>query len=215
MPSRREDVRVACTVSAARVSRWFLSLVAPLGRAVRGVVAAVLLLGSLAVSGDELRLAEFDLARSEEGLLLSYAAQLELPRAVEDALLKGVPLYFMVQADTFRPRWYWRDERVAQATRAWRLAWQPLARRYRLSLGALGQNHESLDEALAAVKRASRWRIAPPESLDSDPYYVEFSLRLDTSQLPRPLQIGFDGQAEWDFEVERTATVPPAGTAMP
>lgn len=197
-------------MSAARVSRWFLPLVAPVGRAVRGVAATLMLLASLAVSGDELRLAEFDLSRGEEGLLLSYATQLELPRAVEDALLKGVPLYFVVEADTFRPRWYWRDERVAQATRSWRLAWQPLARRYRLSLGALGQNHESLDEALAAVRRASRWRIAPPEAVAGDDCYVEFSLRLDTSQLPRPLQIGFDGQAEWDFEVERTAQVPPA-----
>jgi hypothetical protein len=38
-------------------------------------------------------------------------------------------------------------------------------------------------------------------------HYVEFSFRLDTSQLPSPMQIGLPGSAEWSLGVERTVRV--------
>lgn len=158
-----------------------------------------------------LQLESLDLARDEEGLAMSYVARLELPRAVEDALQKGVPLHFVAEAAVFRSRWYWRDKRVARAVRNWRLTWQPLTRRYRLNFGSLSQSYDSLPEALGAVQRANRWKLVDAAELsDGSGQYVEFSLRLDTSQLPRPLQISFGGQAEWSLAVDRTVDVPEA-----
>ena len=175
-----------------------------------GLLLAVLLAGVAAPAcADGLELTSFDLRREEEGLLLDYTARLELPRAVEDALQKGVPLYFVAQATVFNPRWYWRDKRVARVTRNWRLTWQPLTRRYRINLGSVSQNYDSLADALGAIQRATHWKLADAATLeDGDRQYVEFSLRLDTSQLPRPLQIGFGGDADWDLALERTAPVP-------
>lgn len=155
-------------------------------------------------------LRSFDLSHGEDGLLLGYSIEFELSRPVEDALLKGVPLYFVARAEVLRSRWYWRDKRIGAAERNWRLAWQPLTRRYRLSQGSLSQSYDRLDDALAAVQRASRWKIADAAALEPDArQYVEFSFRLDTSQLPRPLQIGIGGQADWSLAVERQAPVPP------
>ena len=37
---------------------------------------------------------------------------------------------------------------------------------------------------------------------------VDFRFRLDTSQLPRPFQIGVVGQADWNISVERSARLP-------
>lgn len=129
--------------------------------------------------------------RTEDALLLAYSLKLDLPPAVDDALHKGVALYFVAEAKVTRPRWYWRDTVLARGDRSWRLSYQALTRQYRVSNGGLSQSHERLSDALASVRRASRWTLPLREDpLPGANYDIEFSLRLDTSQLPGPLQIG-------------------------
>lgn len=129
--------------------------------------------------------------RTDDALLLAYTLKLELPPAVDDALHKGVPLYFVAEAKVIRPRWYWRDAVLARGERTWRLSYQALTRQYRISTGGLSQSHERLSDALSAIRRASRWSLPLRDDPQPDVNYeIEFSLRLDTSQLPGPLQIG-------------------------
>jgi len=145
--------------------------------------------------------------RTDEGVLLSAAVRFELPPVVDDALTKGIPMYFLAEAAIYRDRWYWTDKRVAFATRHMRLSYQPLTRRWRLQVSSspigssglvLGQMFDSRDEALAAVQRVSGWRIADAGAVDPDSTHtLDFRFRLDVSQLPRPFQIGVVGQAEW------------------
>ena len=153
--------------------------------------------------GVELPLLE--VGRQDGQLVLDFIARPALSKAIEEAMLKGVPLYFVAQATTYRPRWYWRDERVARATRTWRLSYQPLTGQWRVSLGALGQTVASAAEALAIVSRASGWRVTEPGDIEAgEHYYLEFSFRLDNSQLPRPMQLDLAAQADWRLAVERT-----------
>ena len=74
-------------------------------------------------------------SRGEGTLDLEFAVRLSLPRAVEDALHRGVPVYFVAEAQLLRNRWYWRDERVARVQRTWRVAYQPLTGNWRVGLG--------------------------------------------------------------------------------
>ena len=153
-------------------------------------------------------LTQFELSRSDEGLQLAFAVDLTLPRGVEDALQKGIPLYFVAQADVYRARWYWRDRRVASAERTWRLAFQPLTRKYRVSFGGLNQSFDSLADAMVSVRRVATWKIADSAALEPEAsHYVELRYRLDTSLLPRPLQIGLGGQADWNLQVQQTLRV--------
>lgn len=141
---------------------------------------------------------------------LDFALRVTLPAPVEDALRRGVPLYFLARATLYRPRWYWRDERVGRASRQWRISYQPLTSIYRVSTGALHQSFASLDEALATITRLTAWRLADADDIDPDArHYVEFEWRLDTSQLPRPMQIGVGNLPEWTLEVERTLQLNP------
>jgi hypothetical protein len=145
--------------------------------------------------------------RTEEGVLLSATVRFDLPQAVEEALAKGIPMYFVAEATIYRDRWYWYDKRVAYAARHMRLAYQPLTRRWRLQVSSnpignsgliLGQMFDTQEEALAAVQRISRWKIADAADVDpNDTHNIDFRFRLDVSQLPRPFQIGAVGQAEW------------------
>ena len=161
----------------------------------------------------------FRLEREGEAILLTANVKFELSAAVQDALLKGVPMVFVAEADTFRERWYWTNKRVLSAERHMRLAYQPLTRRWRLNVAsglitqaglalALNQNFDSLSEALAAVQRLSRWKIGDISDQDLEQrHYVEFRFRLDMSQLPRPFQIGTLGQTDWNISASSSQTL--------
>ncbi|TMH00563.1 MAG: DUF4390 domain-containing protein, partial [Betaproteobacteria bacterium] len=72
---------------------------------------------------------------------------------LEEALQNGVSLYFVLEFELGRPRWYWLDEKVAQLTVQYRLTYSPLTRQYRLTTGLLGQQLESLDEVQRLLSR--------------------------------------------------------------
>ena len=166
--------------------------------------------------------------RADDGLYLSATANFELSPVVEDALMKGIPLFFVAEADIYRDRWYWTDLRVASAARTIRLAYQPLTRRWRVNIASglisssaglratLNQNYETLAEAMSAIQRVARWKIAENSEVLADPSYrLEFNFRLDLSQLPRPFQIGMAGQSEWNISAqvrERLRVEPGAAT---
>ncbi|MBI3347278.1 MAG: DUF4390 domain-containing protein [Burkholderiales bacterium] len=153
---------------------------------------------------DGVELAQLSTRRAEDGLELSFTTRFELSRPAEDALHKGVPLYFVAEALVLRNRWYWRDARAAHTERTWRLSWQPLTRQYRVSNGGLHQSFATLDEALTVLRGQSAWRIAEPKDIeDSGSYYLEFSYRLDVSQLPRPMQIGLQSGFALSVEQKR------------
>ena len=151
--------------------------------------------------------------RTAEGVFLSASVRFDLPAAVEDALLKGVPMFFVAEAEVYRDRWYWYDREIARATRHMRLSYQPLTRRWRLTISptvignsgvALSQSFDSQEEALAAVQRVSRWKIADAGDVSPEERHnIAFRFRLDLSQLPRPFQIGAVGQADWSISAVR------------
>ena len=154
--------------------------------------------------------------RVDDALVLSARLKFELTDAIEDALLKGVAMIFVAEADILRERWYWSSKRIGSVERHLRLAYQPLTRRWRLSVTSgpmasggltmpLNQNFDTLPEALAAIQRFSHWKIAEVAGFEPDQrYLVEFRFRLDSSQLPRPLQINALGQTDWDIAVAIT-----------
>jgi hypothetical protein len=162
----------------------------------------------LAAQAQAASLSSLTLTRDDGALLLDFSVRLDLSPVIEDALQRGVPLYFVATAAVRRRRWYWRDARIARVQRSWRLAFQPLTATWRVSLGALSQTYDGLPEALAAVSASGRWRLCELSLLDPEDDYVEFEYRLDTTQLPRPMQIALPGPSDWALRVERELKVP-------
>ena len=185
----------------------------------QGLLPGLLMLGCLAAApgtaaAQGVELVTLRVSRGEGALNLEFTARVNLPRTVEDALQRGVPLYFVAQAQLLRDRWYWRDERVARVARSWRVAYQPLTGNWRAGLGGLNRTYATLGEALAAASRSAGWKLADLAQLDPDKnYYIEFSYRLDTTQLPGPMQFGLTGlggQGEWSLGASRVIKVEPA-----
>jgi hypothetical protein len=172
------------------------------------LVLWLLLVAGAPAAAQGVELATLSAERRDGALTLEFAARIVLPRTVEDALQQSVPVYFVAQADLKRSRWYWRDERVARVSRQWRLAYQPLTGNWRVGLAGINQAYNTLDEALAALSRSAGWRLVELAQLDpGSTYYIDFSYKLDTSQLPGPMQFGLGGGGEWAVGVQRTLRV--------
>ena len=135
---------------------------------------------------------------SGDALLLNATFEFELPQALEEAVQKGIALYFNIEFELFRKRWYWFDRRVASSTLTYRLSYSPLTRQYRLARGGLSQSFESLDEALALLKSVRNWKVADKSVLSSrDEYEAQVRMRLDVTQLPKPFQVNAITSREW------------------
>lgn len=145
---------------------------------------------------------------ADDSLTLSYEVRFELHRDVEQMLSKGIAVVFVAQADVYEKRWYWTDRRVASATRRWRVAYQPLTRQWRVNFDGFSRPYSRLSEVIEVLRQGTQWPIA--ERLgDVDPTdcYVDFSFKLDASELPRPLQIGLGEQDSWAIQIERRVDV--------
>ena len=181
-------------------------------KAVLGLLLVWLLLASTVAHAQvATEISRLRVERTDDEWQLSAHLQFEISSAVEEALVKGIPMVFVISADVLKERWYWYDKKLVATERFMRLAYQPLTRRWRLNVSsgpavssgvglALNQSFDTLAQALSAIKRIAKWKIADAGDLDpAGKYKLDFRFKLDLSQLPRPFQIGALGQSDWDI----------------
>ncbi len=141
------------------------------------------------------------LVPDDRGYAVTADFNIQIGPRLEDAVSRGVPLHFRFEIEIKRKRWYWSDEHVAGRVLKYRLSYQALTRQYRLSLGSLHQNFDSLEEALHALGRVARLHVVDKSALPAgEPLLAAIRLSLDHSQLPKPLQV--DALADRDWQVE-------------
>ncbi|MGE5794348.1 MAG: DUF4390 domain-containing protein, partial [Bacteroidota bacterium] len=168
-----------------------------LARGLRLALAALVLCAGVAAA-DEIEVRAASLAATDEGIVLNADFEFDLTARLEEALAKGVPLYFLVEFECYRPRWYWLDERVGAATLTLRLSFHALTRTYRLSTGTLHRSYPTLADALTGLTRIREWLVLPRGALRPDVTYNAYvRMRLDTAQLPKPFQVSALANREW------------------
>ncbi|OGA23115.1 MAG: hypothetical protein A3I02_02425 [Betaproteobacteria bacterium RIFCSPLOWO2_02_FULL_67_26] len=159
------------------------------------VVAAA---AALPARADGIEVRKAALITAEDGYFLEAEFDIALTHTLEEALNKGVPLYFTLEFELIRPRWYWLNEKLANARQQYRLSYNALTRHYRVGVGRLYQNFGTLSEALSFLSQVRLRDFAEPGALGKGASYTAaLRLRLDTSQLPRPFQISAVGSREW------------------
>ena len=167
---------------------------------------AGLLLGCwLAVAGSALA-AEHSVVRQAEiratsqGYVLDADIGIALNPTLEDALSKGINLYFLVELELDRPRNWWFDEDIAEPVRKQRLYYHLLLRRYIVETGYTTHTAATLGEALGLLGRVADWQVLERGALKTGKRYeARLRLRLDTAQLPKPLSIGAVTSDQWEL----------------
>ena len=149
---------------------------------------------------------EVSFGLAEEAYELNVKTDFELAPHLEQMLERGVTLTFRAEFEVFRPRWYWLDDRVARRTMNIRLSYQELTRQYRVANGEFQQSFSSLREALRRLSSIRHWQIVEARALTPGlAYEARFRYYLDTSQLPKPLQLSAFASSEWDLSSELRA----------
>jgi Domain of unknown function (DUF4390) len=166
---------------------------------------------------DEIDIVDVRLASTEEGLILSADFAFDFSPPLQEAVANGVPLHFLVEFELTRPRWYWLDEVTTVRRTQWRLSYHALSRQYRLSTGALHQNFSHLDDALDVMRRLRNWQVLERSvRLTGSSYEAAVRMRLDTAQLPRPLQVSALTNRELRLESAwKTVIFQPSAAAPP
>lgn len=172
---------------------------------------------SSAIAG-EITIRNPQITSGDDGYSLAAEVGVDLSGKLEEALTRGVPLYFVQEFEMSRPRWYWIEDKRFTKSQTVRLYYHALTRQYRIgagggSGGGVHQAFASLEEALRYLVHARNWPILDKADVGSlkpgESYQAIFRVRLDSAQLPRPLQISvlfakdweLGGEARWTFVV--------------
>jgi hypothetical protein len=159
----------------------------------------VLSLFSTAVSAEGIKIKSFELEKVDSDWLLNATFQIELSPGLEDAVQKGVVLYFQTEFDLTRSRWYWFDEKSTLVQRQTRLSYQPLTQQYRIASEGFTFSAKTISEALQAVGSVGGWRVIDNNQVDpSKAYTAGLRMTLDLSKLPKPFQVNALNNRDWN-----------------
>lgn len=151
---------------------------------------------------------------TDDGYALSAEFTVDLGHRVEEAVARGIPLYFILEFELTRARWYWTSEKVAERVINYRLSYHPLTRQYRLATGSLYRSFDTLDDALYAMRRVAALPVAERGALKAgESYQAAVRLSLDRGQLPKPFQLDAIGNRDWDITSHVFRWQIPAGEA--
>ena len=164
---------------------------------------ALLLLVPMAAKAEGIEVKSAELEAAEETFVLNAELEISLSPALEEALNKGVPLNFVTEFELKKPRWYWLDETVAAAQQHLRLSYHALTRQYQINLNGQYRNFSSLSEARRELGRLSGWLVVEKGLAKKRIVYVAgLRMKLDLTQLPKPLQVNALASKEWNLDSE-------------
>ncbi|MCM8612150.1 DUF4390 domain-containing protein [Accumulibacter sp.] len=163
----------------------------------------LLLSGSSTILASDISVRNPVLSPSDEGYLLSADFNINLNARLDDAIARGVTLYFVVDFELTRARWYWLDEQVISRSQTFQLSYHALTRQYRLSSGALHQSFTSLDDAQRILSRLRNWLVLERGAFrPGESYQAAVRMRLDLSQMPKTFQVNALANRDWNLSSE-------------
>ena len=168
-------------------------------RLLASLLLALTLAWNAPAYASNIEISHISLEGSDEGYGLDADFDIELNPRLEDAINKGVALYFEVEFELTRKRWYWFDDSIYRQLML-RLSYHALTRQYRISSGALYQSFSSLSDALRVLSRVRSWHVLERgEVIAGADYQGSLRMRLDVTQLPKPFQVNALTSREWNL----------------
>lgn len=163
-------------------------------------VLLALWLGVSVVCAESISVRKTEVRFSDGNYQFSADFDISLNFVVDQALTLGVPLYFITEFTLIRPRWYWLDEVAATNEQTAKLSYNKLTRQYRIKRGSLYQNFYSLGDALRIISHQSAAPIDATLLSKKGDYIAAMRMRLDVTQLPKPLQVNALTNQDWNFD---------------
>ena len=156
----------------------------------------------LFAAGEGIQIKTAELKQVDDVYYLDAQLNVTLSPLLEEAIIKGVSLYFTTDFVFTQPRWYWWNDDLVHITRITRLSYNALLRQYLVSgVNIHARSVDKLQDALLLLGEIDNWPIIARDRLSKhELYQATLSMRLDTSQLPKPLQINAIATGKWELE---------------
>lgn len=178
----------------------FASARSALRRLLVVIAWAFAILGPCVASAQGIETNGARLVASEDGYRVEAEFDIRFNPGLEEAVNRGVALYFVVEFSLSKPRWYWFDEKPVQLSQTYKITYTPLLRQYRLSSGSAYQNFTRLEDLVRSLSRLRGWTIADKDALRKPgEYQAAIRMRLDTAQLPKPFQLNAVASRDWNL----------------
>lgn len=148
---------------------------------------------------------------SESAWMLDADVDVALSPVLVEAVKRGVPLYFISEIELSRNRWYWFDQAIFSQSKTVRLSYHAVLQQFRVGVGNLHQQtYPTLDEALKAATNLHGWSLSDNASQaltgvakevqrNPDRYEFRLRVRVDSAQLPKPLQVNALTNRDWNL----------------
>ncbi len=191
----------------------------PAWRGLAWLLVGWLALAIPALAADKNLVRQAAIRAAPQGYVLDAETDIALNRTLEDALGKGIHLYFLLELELTRPINWWLDDDIAEPVRRLRIYYHLLLRRYVVESGYVTRTTATLGEALALLGKVSDWQVLERGALVTGRRYdARLRLRLDTAQLPKALAIGGVSDKwelatpwhSWSFDAPALPAAPPS-----
>lgn len=167
-------------------------------------------LATSAVAGNSsMSIKSAELVAQEDGYVLNADVDVKFSNAIEQAIIKGFELNFIIEFQLLSPRKYWFDDEVVTVRHEVTLSYHALSRQYLLVQDGQQETFVRLDEATDALSSISNLKVLNKSAVEKGgTYKAALLMRLDYKKLPKALQVDALGQDEWKISSQRFEWVP-------
>jgi hypothetical protein len=164
----------------------------------------ILLLPVTIVQAEDIRIKSVNVAAVEQNYVISVDTEIALNATLEQALEKGIVLYFVTKFSLVDSRWFWLNDEVARGKLRVGLRYYALTRQYHLNYPSFSQSFNTLKEALQVLGQLREYPLTVKFELKQDVDYIA-SLRiwLDLTRMPKPFQVEALGSSQWNLSSDR------------
>ena len=161
---------------------------------------ACMAVAGIAFAADEATIRNPKLEATDDGYQVSADIDFQLTGSMKEAVSKGVPLYFVVEFEISKGRWYWFDQNLAKASRDRRVSYAPLTDQYKISVSGVSQNVATIEDVQRLLSRVRSWTVLQKGRLKpGEKYEAAIRFRLDNAQLPKPFQLDILASKDWNL----------------
>lgn len=164
----------------------------------------ILLLPIAVTQAEGIQIKSVSMTAVEQGYEIGIDSEIALNATLEQALEKGIVLYFVTKFSLIDSRWYWLYDEVARSKLRVGLRYYALTRQYHLNHPTFSQSFNTLTEALQALGQLRDYPLIVKAALKQDVDYIA-SLRiwLDLTRMPKPFQVEALGSSKWDLSSDK------------
>lgn len=153
---------------------------------------------------ENIRIKSATLAAVEQGYEISVDSEIILNATLEQALEKGIVLYFVTKFSLVDSRWYWLNEEVVRGKLRVGLRYYALTRQYHLNHPPFSHSFNTLKEALQALGQVRDYPLTVKSELKQDNDYIAtLRIWLDLTRMPKPFQVEALGSSQWNLSSEK------------